>query len=570
MSATDRENCAIHEDRNCSSWCWDCEQTLCAECSTNHYKIRSLKCHSVIPIIDYQKVPLFIREINTNCKDHVEKLEFYCSAHDAPCCYLCMKEDHHICSGIQPLQTYVENIKASFVYSNLKTNIHDLSNDFHTVFNDRKENLTRLQLQKAKIVQEICNMRKSIDDSLDKLEKTAIDELTDEYNTERLKIENVLKECNTNYKTVQDFQENINELTLHATQLQTFLHAQTIKKEIKRQIEFLESLQKNEHLGIINLAFSISPFISSLTEHLDSFGTVSVNAGFQTIFFNSGDQMEAQLFYRSVNDVDNLFIERKSSFTCCFTESCALLPNAQIVHIAQGHKSLHISDLNGSNRREIELPDEAWGVVHMNDTVVAVTFFKHKRVASIEINEGNIIKTFKVEDHCHGIKFFKDKFLLYLIGSEYVYLYSKNGRLLKQVKVPIDICVRAALNDNRIFFIDFMKNIHCCDFNGSVIWTYQHNTHHLLAEITVDENGFIFAACLYGDTIVSVSSRGKSSKDLLSNHCQLEWCDNLACAKCHKGYRNIEFDICNSTKQLIQCSVKPEGSSISVYDIKYR
>ena len=88
------------------------------------YKIRSLKCHSIIPMIDYQKVPLFIREINTNCKDHEEKLELYCSAHDTPCSNLCMKEDHHICSGIQPLHAYVENIKESFVYSNLQKKIH--------------------------------------------------------------------------------------------------------------------------------------------------------------------------------------------------------------------------------------------------------------------------------------------------------------------------------------------------------------------------------------------------------------------------------------------------------------
>lgn len=278
MSSTDCETCAVHEDRNCFSWCWECEQTLCFECSTNHLKIRSLKCHSIIPIIDYKKVPLFIRDINTNCKDHEEKLEFYCSAHDATCCYLCMTEDHHVCSGIQPLQAYVKNIEESFVYSNLQKKIHELSDDFLTISTDRKENLTQLQVQKEEIEQVFCNIRKSINKRLDKLEKTAIDELTDEYNTERLKIETVLKECNTYNRRVKGLEENMNELTLHATELQTFLHAQTIQKEIERQIEFLESLQKNKQIGIINLTFFISPFISSLTEHLDSFGTVLVNA----------------------------------------------------------------------------------------------------------------------------------------------------------------------------------------------------------------------------------------------------------------------------------------------------
>ena len=111
-----------------------------------------------------------------------------------------------------------------------------MSDDFLTISNERKENLTQLQRQKEEIEQEFCNMRKSINDRLNKLQKTAIDELTEEYNTERLKIETVLKECNTYYRRVKGFQENMNELTLHATQLQTFLHAQTIQKGIERQI----------------------------------------------------------------------------------------------------------------------------------------------------------------------------------------------------------------------------------------------------------------------------------------------------------------------------------------------
>ena len=173
-----------------------------------------------------------------------------------------------------------------------------------------------------------------------------------------------------------------------------------------------------------------------------------------------------------------------------------------------------VSDFNGSNRREIKLPEEALGLVHINDSVVAVTFFERKMVTFIEMGKENIIKKFKVKDHCHGIKFFKDKFLLYLIGSEYVYLYTKNGSLLNKIKVPIDICVRAALNDNRFFFIDSMKHIHCCDFYGSFIWTYKNYRHHSLAEIIADEHGVIYAACLYGDYIASVSRKGNYSKNL--------------------------------------------------------
>ncbi|CAG2250513.1 unnamed protein product [Mytilus edulis] len=523
-----------------------------------------------------------------------------------------------------------------------------------------------LQRQKEEIEQEFCNMRKSINDRLDKLQKTAIDELTDEYNTERQKIETVLKECNTYYRRVKGFQENMNELTLHATQLQTFLHTQTIQKEIERQIEFLESLQKTKQIGIINLTFFISPFISSLTEHLDSFGTVLVNAGCQTIFFKSGDQTEAQLFHRTIDDEDNLFIERKSSITCCFTESCALLPNAKIVHIAQGRKSLHVSDFNGSNRREIKLPEEAWGVVHINDSVVAVTFFERKMVAFIEMGKGNIIKKFKVKDHCHGsdegsinwalftpygdvdevttrkrtiteridLTFDISQFITFptehlnsfgtvSVNTELQTMFSKSGdqinaqlfhRSVNEVeKLFIEenssfMCcftescallpnaqivhiaeghkslhITAVDGSNRreielfdetwgvvhmhesviavIFFklfIDSLKNIHYCDLNGSVIWTYQQDTCHDLAAITVDEHGVIYAACLCCNYIVGV--KGNNCKELISDD---RWCD-------YQGeYTNVDFDICNSTKKLLTYNICPNSTCISVFDIKY-
>ena len=49
-----------------------------------------------------------------------------------------------------------------------------------------------------------------------------------------------------------------------------------------------------------------------------------------------------------------------------------------------------------------------------------------------------------------------------------------------------------------------------------------------------------------------------------------DWCETWGCTSGHIGYRNVEIDICNFTKELLMCRVDPKGSSISVYDIKYK
>ena len=128
--ATHAKNCSACPDAKATSFCVDCQEYLCSDCTNYHQRLGALRKHILLtgenfppgdpPTDTHDKA-----DIIEKCQDHPKKeIEFYCVKHDALCCVACTVLNHE-----QFTKTYIPDIAEDFKngteYKSLNTDIDD-------------------------------------------------------------------------------------------------------------------------------------------------------------------------------------------------------------------------------------------------------------------------------------------------------------------------------------------------------------------------------------------------------------------------------------------------------------
>ena len=71
-----------HISKVSNIWCSECGEGLCLSGEQHHRASKSTRHHVTVPIEEYRKLPVFIREIKEICEKHDEKYEMFCKSHD--------------------------------------------------------------------------------------------------------------------------------------------------------------------------------------------------------------------------------------------------------------------------------------------------------------------------------------------------------------------------------------------------------------------------------------------------------------------------------------------------------
>jgi len=121
--------CGTNHTKNCSacpgvkalSFCVDCHEYLCTDCTSYHKRLGALKNHTLLTGSAFPSIDPPQRL--TNCADHPkEEVKFYCLTHNALCCVACNVLGHEQCA-----KSYIHDIADTFQtgseYSKLRTDM---------------------------------------------------------------------------------------------------------------------------------------------------------------------------------------------------------------------------------------------------------------------------------------------------------------------------------------------------------------------------------------------------------------------------------------------------------------
>ncbi|CAG2252973.1 unnamed protein product [Mytilus edulis] len=191
------------------------------------------KHHQVMSLHDYQQLPEFLLNIKNNCEDHDLKYELFCSFHDCACCMKCIKDKHDNCKGLVPLGDVVGNIKSSASVFQVETDLVNLLDNLKTIKIFFSENLSALEEQKTEAITRVHTMRRSINDHLDKLEESLLNDIRSEFTKLQETIEKLKSEIDSKTNHVEEKQGDFLKMVEFSTDLQTYFGLHEVEKDYK-------------------------------------------------------------------------------------------------------------------------------------------------------------------------------------------------------------------------------------------------------------------------------------------------------------------------------------------------
>ncbi|CAG2230094.1 unnamed protein product [Mytilus edulis] len=165
MASSVKQLCTICNDDGISNsavtWCTECEVFFCGDCDKTHSKSHLSKNHKTMSAEDYQKLPTFMQEISSQCRDHKKNVT----------------DKHKKCQDMKPLSDILQQVKSSASVQLFEKDLKDVKENLDTAIKYMKTRISTINTQKTKAIEKIRYMRKSIDDYLNKLEQDLLNDL---------------------------------------------------------------------------------------------------------------------------------------------------------------------------------------------------------------------------------------------------------------------------------------------------------------------------------------------------------------------------------------------------------
>ncbi|KAJ8313986.1 hypothetical protein KUTeg_008547 [Tegillarca granosa] len=197
----------------------------------------------------------------------------WCKDHDKACCVTCITTGHRNCDNVTTLDVAAKGVKETKEIHTLIKLLYDSENALSDILRIRKQNVTKLEIQKETILSDLKAFRQRIDEHLNNLEDKLKEEITSKQK-ELLIEENVyISDLESKYATIVNYRKLLETSLEKASDVHTLLEmkrlinkAKVFGKELK-----LCTLDTNEIN--LELGFGQGSQIMLFSSHL---GTVEV------------------------------------------------------------------------------------------------------------------------------------------------------------------------------------------------------------------------------------------------------------------------------------------------------
>ncbi|XP_071135682.1 tripartite motif-containing protein 2-like [Mytilus edulis] len=550
--------CGICDLRHLSSpsthWCQDCDEALCSECKEHHTLLKATRGHTTIPIDDYKQLPTFITNIKQYCDIHNEKYQNYCQKHECPICYKCIQDHVKCAETILPLETVIEHSKTSQIFQDLNQCVSDLQSNITQMRTAREDNLVKVADQCKSAVKEIREFRIKLNRHLDAVEKGLIIKLQDAVNKCCLQIKEVIKSLNEVESEISKFENLIQSIKQHASELQVYLATREIEKQLSDKETRLTSMMENKHFDDLYVCLDLDTKIRNILSDVKVFGTVTMETVPTNYKLTNTKSRQAQIITAAVKSFDDITLNQVHKFDSgsINVTGCIILPDGRMAFTGYGQKQLSIRNADGSPDFQIPLKEStAFDLTLVKDAIVAVScgfyydFYK-KCIQIIDLNSREITKIIDTTNRAYGIVCVDE--LLVFIGCTPNGIYDIDMKTKKQSQIS------STIDSGQWSYITYFKNkfyvtngtnhtVTSFDNKGNIMWAYKDDVNMKEPRgISVDNSGNVFIASAGSNNVTIISPDGSCAKQILGKKNGL----NEPCT--------LHYD--RSTNQLLVANVK--------------
>ncbi|CAG2225953.1 unnamed protein product [Mytilus edulis] len=501
MASSVQKPCTICHDDGISNsavtWCTECEFFFCGDCDKTHSKSHLSKHHKTMSAEDYQKLPTFMQEISSQCRDHKKKYELYCSFHACPCCVQCVTDKHKKCQEMKPLSDILQQVKSSASVQLFEKDLKNVKENLDTAIKYMKTRISTINTQKTKAVEEIQYMRKSINDYLNKLEQDILNDLESKHSKLKSNMASLVQQMEQRASQINLMQSQFTKMTQYATELQMYIGLREIEKTTAQAAKYIEDLESGDHFIEKNLKVKISTALQTILQDVKSFGDIDINTTTSTLKIKAGRKDQAQHLVPKVPGIEQIKPSLLTKLTIpedmksLSITACLILPDNFIILDQKKYQLLLFSNDGIFIRQIVTFTETPYDACFVRNNTVAVTLGPTTKTALVDIEKNTVIQTIKLSHGCFGV--------------------ASDGKTLV-ISDSDSQCTTVNLND----MSHTIKGMGGSDCTGEPVWTYQHQDIARPRGLTLDKNGFVYIASFRNNSIMVVSPDGKTCKTILS------------------------------------------------------
>ncbi|XP_052781787.1 tripartite motif-containing protein 66-like isoform X1 [Mya arenaria] len=223
-------------------FCNQCTKYYCVNCVSTHNKL--YKRHTVLDRKDVKKwaAPPGMVDVLERCERHPgEALKLVCGDHDQLCCHVCVAVDHRHCSSIQHIPDVAKGIRKDPEFRQLPKRVLFIRKQIEDMENDRKKNSSSLRKARTAFVDEIKAIRRKINDILDKMEKTTVQELDGLVADQELSIKKDMESCTQMHEELKSLMDYIQSKD-SSGEPPLYIGFRKCKEKIKKATEILQNM----------------------------------------------------------------------------------------------------------------------------------------------------------------------------------------------------------------------------------------------------------------------------------------------------------------------------------------
>ncbi|XP_052068942.1 uncharacterized protein LOC127708143 [Mytilus californianus] len=483
------------------TWCPECDEKLCDECSHRHRLSTITKKHSAVPIVN-SKLLSMIRETRVFCKEHNEKLKLYCRNHELPLCKKCILTTHRNCENTAILTEAAKNVKTSTAMYSLLKELKGVISNLEKAANDRETNLISINKDEERIKQRIPTMRDQhkVSKKLAMVSKKSRNELRD-----------IIKDLREREDKMLKLEKSITDINKYATDIHALVSMREIEKMVHDEEQYLNNIYSEGTLDRINISVTRSKDGKTF-EELENFGDITVKKATPTI--EIAKDIRGQMPMPRSSAYDNVKFQIKKQFSDIRRKEhitgCCVLPGGKIV-LADNFGELTILEVNG-NSLKFPIHRAIFDVCAIGKNTVGLTTGMDRSLHIIDINKITVTKITDTTNFCCGIAYRDDKIIVCVKceGIFTVTLKMTYPKLIFADNLPWGSYV-TTYEDIICFTNNRERNVSVINSEGQIIWKIKFEQYKPFG-IAADNMGNIYIA---GHIfLVVIASDGKRKKRL--------------------------------------------------------
>ena len=516
----------LYKNSEATSWCFECEESLCTDCVDAHKASKASMNHHTI---DLKEVSIIKQNqtlpIQRNCSVHPEfVLDFFCTQHDAPCCRHCMSEVHRSCDKVVPLEIASKGAKTSSFCDDISDGMKQVHSTLQSVIQNRTVNLETIKQEDEQILKKISEFKTSIIEKINELEKSTFSELQRVRQMSILQIETDKATAEKSVKLVEEYLQQIDFLRKNGSDHHMFLLLHEMQSNLQKEDHKLPDLIGN--MSVFTLVYK-QP--ANILSELGNLGVVQTRRNPCPISYSPSKHIEAQQL--SLSDKTPKSFKLTSKFNVKHAAICSMMV----------HKDGNLFIASGSSLLEFDKERFVKGY-KLSAKLWDITFSKSGKIlasirhqATIHVIGNFKLKERKIDlqriDRCNGIACANDK--IFIGGNRMLYIFDSKFELEKRIPVGDSNLVYLHHDNNKLYFSD-CTNVYCMAEDGTEIYTFSSPDLQVPDGITTDGRGNVYVVGRGSDNIHRLSQDGKSSQVILTRSDKIKDPVGLCFSKCHR------------------------------------